>query len=315
MAIVLPRLGGTVPGRGPDVKHTLLLSLCALFALIFPSCAEPLPPTLDLTPQSQTLVVGQPLQLSVTRRFPGGPVEDVTAKVAYTTTDRAIATVNERGVVTPGTAPGSVIVKAFDTTSDAFAIGTFTVVPAQITAIDISPSPVAMARGTTRQFTAVARFNNGSTRDVTRDVLWSSGNTAVAIVGNTQFDKGSVVAVAEGDTTIIATDAVSQVQGRSMVFVERSTVVLVSIVVTPNPALVAVGKTLEMSALGVYSDGSSRNLTRGSGVTWTSSRPDLATVDTNGVVTGVLVGDATITAAAPEPTTAIKGSAAAKVVP
>ena len=300
--------------RLPSV--TLLLSLCAVLALLFTSCAEPLPPMLDVTPTSQTLAVGQVQQLTVTRRFPGGPVEDVTTKVAYTTTDRSIATVSERGVITAGTATGSVIVKAFDTISDASVVATITVVGLQITSIDISPSPaIVMARGTTRAFTATARLSNGTTRDVTREVLWSSTNEAAAVVGNTQLDKGSVSAVAEGDTTILATDAVSLVQGRSIVFVAGSVPQLQALIVTPNPGVVPVGQPLDMSALGVYSDGSTKNLTRGAGVTWSSSRPDIATIDINGVVTGVLVGDTTITAAGPEPTTTIRGSAAAKVVP
>jgi len=38
-------------------------------------------------------------------------------------------------------------------------------------------------------------------------------------------------------------------------------------------------------------------------------------VDTAGLMGGVIVGDGTITASAPDPTSTIKGSTAAKVVP
>lgn len=283
-------------------------------ALLFVSCAEPLAPELDLTPSSQTLVAGQPLQLAVTRRFPGGALEDVTTRVLYTTTDRSIAVVNERGVVTAGTQAGNVIVKAFDANSDATAIAAFTVVEAQVTSIDVSPAPaLVMDRGTTRGFTATAIFNNGTSRDVTNQVLWSSTNPAAANVGNTQLDKGIVSAVAGGDTTILATDAKTLVQGRSIVFVKGSRPTLQAIVLTPNPAKVGIGMTQELTALGVFSDGSTENLTKTVG--WSSSRTDVAGVDASGVVTGVAVGDTTITAAGPEPFTTVKGSAAAKVVP
>jgi hypothetical protein len=281
--------------------------------LLFTSCAEPMAPTLDLTPTSQTLIAGQPLQLTVTRRFKGGAVEDVTSRVTYTTTDRSIATVSDRGVVTAGTRPGSVIVKVFDSISEATAIAGFTVIEPAITSIDVSPPVVAVTRGTTRGFTATARFNNGTTSDVTSQVLWSSTNAAAAIVGNSQLDRGIVSAVADGDTAIIATDAKTGVTGRATVFVTGSVPFLEAILVTPNPGVVAVGKTVELSALGVYSDGSNKNLTKS--VTWTSSRTDLATVDANGVVTGVLAGDTTITATGPEPSTTVKGSAAMKVSP
>lgn len=289
----------------------LLLALC-LF--LFPSCAAPLAPTLDLTPASQTLIVGQPLQVTVTRRFPGGQVEDVTARVAYTTSDRAIATVSERGVITAGSAPGAVIIKALDTASDATAVATFTVVGSRILSIDLSPSPAkVLRRGESQAYTATARFNNGSTQDVTAKVSWSSTNEAAALVGDTQFDKGVVRAVAPGDTTILATDGATLVQGRSVVFVPPDSLLLQALVVTPNPALASVGKTLQLRADGIYSDGSTADLTRG--VTWSSSKVDVATVDGSGLMTGVILGDATISASAPPPYAAIKGSAAAKVVP
>ncbi len=275
---------------------------------------EPVQPTLDLTPEAQTIVSGQPLQLTVTRRFPGGSIEDVTANVAYTSSNRVIATVSDRGVLTPGSETGAVVVKVFDPGSNATALASFTIVAAEITSIDISPSVLVMTRATApRAFTATARFNNGATREVTDQVLWSSTNTAAALVGNSQIDRGYVSAVADGDTTILATDAKTGVAGRATVFVTGGSAVLQAIVLTPNPAKVAVGMNVEMTAVGVYSDGSTKNLNKA--VTWSSSRPDVAVIDTNGVVTGIAVGDATVSATGPEPTTTVKGSAAVKVGP
>jgi uncharacterized protein YjdB len=297
--------------------NTLLWSLLAVFSLLFASCAQPTEPTLDLTPNTQTVIAGQPLQLTVTRRFPGGALEDVTSRVTYTSSDRAIANVSERGLVTAGAQGGTAVIKAFDTSSDATALATVTVVEAQITSIDVSPSVLVMSRSApAKQFTATARFNNGSTGDVSNQVLWTSVNTAVAIVGNSQLDRGVVRPVADGDTSILATDAKTGVVGRATVFVNGGGAVLQAILVTPNPAQVGVGMTQQMTALGVYSDGSTRNLSGMNAVTWSSSRTDVATVDpSTGNVSGVAAGDTTITATGPEPTTIVRGSAAAKVVP
>ena len=294
-----------------------LLGLVALLALLIgavPSCAQPVDPTLDLTPASQTLIIGRPLQLTVTRRFPGGSIEDVTGNVTYTSSNRVVATVSERGVLTPGIYAGTVIVKVFDPGSNATTLASFTVVEAALTSIDISPSVLVMTRATPpRAFVATGRFNDGTTRDVTGQVLWTSTNTAAALVGNSQLDRGVVSAVADGDTTILATDAKTGVAGRATVYVTGGAVVLHAIAVVPNPATVAVGMKVEMTAVGAFSDGSVKNLTQA--VTWSSSRPDLAAVDGSGVVTGVAVGDATITASGPEPSTTVKGSAAVKVGP
>ena len=285
-------------------------------------CAAPIAPTLDLTQSSERLVTRQPgqspragqsLQLTVKRRFPGGQLDDVTSRVAYSI-EKGLADVTDKGLVTAGSEPGSVIVRVYDPSSDATALASIIVVAAQITAIEVAPSPArVLVRGESQAFTATARYNNGDVVDVTSTVSWSSTDESVALVGNTQFDKGIVRAVAPGNTTILATDGASLVQGRSIVFVPADSLSLKAINVTPNPATVSVGKTLQLHAEGVYSDGSVKDLTRG--VTWISSRGDVVAVDTAGLIGGVILGDSTITANAPDPTSTIRGSTAAKVVP
>ena len=293
----------------------LFVSLATLSpALVVAGCAQPIAPSLDLTPTSQMLISGQTVQLTATRRFPGGALEDVTGKVTYTTSDRTVASISERGVVTAGTQTGTAVVKAFDSLSDATALASFTVIAAAITSIDVSPPVVALTRTSQpRAFTATAHFNNGTSSDVTNQVVWSSSNTDVAIVGNTQLDRGVVIPVAPGDTTIIATDATTGITGRSTVFVTGGQAALEAIVVTPNPATVPVAMTQAMIAVGVFADGSTKNVT--ASVVWTSSRVDVATVSAIGVVTGVAAGDATVTATGLGGDAAIKGSAAVKVVP
>jgi hypothetical protein len=302
----------------PALVARVVLLAAALFAvlaaLVVASCAEPISPSLDLTPTSQTLIAGQSVQLTATRRFPGGALEDVTGRVVYTTSDRTLAIIGDHGNVVAGTQTGTVVVKAFDTLSDATAIASFTIVAAAITSIDVSPPVVALTRSSQpRAFTATAHFNNGTASDVTSQVVWSSANTDVAIVGNTQLDRGVVIPVANGDTTIIATDATTGITGRSTVFVTGGEAALTAVVVTPNPSTVPVAMTQSMTAMGIFADGSSKNVT--TSVVWTSSRIDVATVSPAGIVTGVAAGDATVTASGLGADAAVKGSAAVKVVP
>ncbi len=66
--------------------------------------------------------------------------------------------------------------------------------------------------------------------------------------------------------------------------------------VNPASATIASSKTVQLSAHGLYSDGAQTTINEGS-VTWTSSDPTIATVSSpGGLVTGVSVGSATITA-------------------
>ena len=74
-----------------------------------------------------------------------------------------------------------------------------------------------------------------------------------------------------------------------------STSSLVSITVLPatNPIAVAIGKTVRLTAIGKYSDGTNPDIT--AKVAWTSASPATASVS-SGVVTGVASGATTITA-------------------
>ena len=296
--------------------HLLFAVLFAMFAVLstVASCAQAQQPVLEVTPATSTLVSGQSAQLVVDRRFPGGgPIEHVTKQVTYTSSNRNVATVSSEGLVTAGEEPGSAIVRVYDAANDAIGTATFTVAAPRIESIDIIPSPaVVMRPGTSLKLTANARLNNGTTRDVTSQVLWASSNVAAATVGLTPADIGLVSAISVGETTITATDSATLIQGRTIVFVNGDAAQLRAIVVTPNPATIPVGQTAQLSALGVYDDGSTKDVT--STVTWASSNEASVTVAASGVATGVAAGDATITAQQSlPPGGSVKGSAAVEV--
>ena len=289
------------------------------------SCAQAIEPTLDVTQSSSTLIVhpangtstsGSSMQLTVKRRYPEGDVQDVTSAVAYTI-EKGIGTVSATGLVTAGSDIDPIIIRVSDRSSDATALTSVQVVAAQIVAIDLTPSPVVvLAPAASRLFTASARYNSGDVLDVSMTVSWSSTDETVAIAGNEAGDRGLVQAVAAGETTILATDNATQVQGRATVIVAAPSVALVSIAVTPNPASVSVGGTAQLRADGFYSDGTTKELTPN--VTWSSSRPDIATVSPQGLLAGVTLGDATVTATSPDnaqKNQGVAGSAAVKVVP
>jgi uncharacterized protein YjdB len=80
--------------------------------------------------------------------------------------------------------------------------------------------------------------------------------------------------------------------------------------VTPPAANVPVGATAQLTATGLYSDGSTSDLTNT--VSWSSSSPGNATVSASGVVSGLVTGAAVITAT--DPSSLISGTAAIAVI-
>ncbi len=70
---------------------------------------------------------------------------------------------------------------------------------------------------------------------------------------------------------------------------------LSSITITPAGLTISAGTTQQFTATGLYSDGSTQNIT--SQTTWASSNTGIATINSSGLATGVSSGSATISAA------------------
>jgi len=68
---------------------------------------------------------------------------------------------------------------------------------------------------------------------------------------------------------------------------------LTSVAINPAAASAEVGKTVQLTAVGGYDDGTSKKLTS---VTWSSSDSSVASVSSSGLLQGVAPGNATITA-------------------
>ena len=159
-----------------------------------------------------------------------------------------------------------------------------TVTPAPVTSVMVTPTSASVLQGQTLQLTATIKDSAGNVLSG-RAVTWTSSDASVATVSSS----GLVGAVAAGSVTITATS-----EGRSgtAAIVVANTPVA-SVVVSPASAGVLVGGTVQLAASPRDAAG---NALAGRTVTWASSNNGVATVNGSGVVTGVTVGSATITA-------------------
>ena len=168
----------------------------------------------------------------------------------------------------------------------------------------VTPADASIADGTTQEFTATGLYTDGSTQDLTTEVTWFSSDEAVATVSNADDSKGLATAVGAGSTTVSATSG--GVTGDTTLTV---TATLVSIAVTPAAPSIANGLTQQFTATGLYSDGSTQDLT--TEATWASSDEAVATVSNTGLATAVSVGSTTVSATSG----AVSGNATLTVIP
>lgn len=230
------------------------------------------------------LAVGLSEQLKATGTYTDKSTADITNAVEWSTSQTAILSINTAGLATATAAGKSQItisLKNFTASSQ------ITVVPAALTMIGIQSKSISLPLGTQEQLTASGVFTDGTSKDVTASAVWTSAAPNIVGVGG----GGAVLAKGVGSASVSAT--LSGITGSTTLQV--STAALVSIGISAGGAAsVPVGQTLQLSAIGKFTDGSTQDLT--GAAAWTSSSPDVLTVRSQGLVAAISVGSADVTA-------------------
>jgi uncharacterized repeat protein (TIGR01451 family) len=145
-------------------------------------------------------------------------------------------------------------------------------------------APATTTAGTLFSFTVTAQdASNNTVTGYSGAVHFTSSDAQAVLPVNTTLSSGTGTFQAAlktlGSQTITATDTVNAtITGTSNAITVAVVVppVLQSIAVTPNPASVAAGNTLQFTAAGTFSDSSTQNIT--TSVTWNSSNSAAATI-------------------------------------
>lgn len=241
------------------------------------------PTTLVVNPATSTIGWGNPQQFTATATFSDATQQDVTNVTSWSSFPTFIT--SNAGLAI-GQALGTSTVTAFFSPQSATA--SLTVDLSNLSSISVSPSNATMANNTKLQLAAIGTFVDGSTRDVTSLVTWSSGNAGVAnFVSSTP---GLITATSAGSTTVTVT--AGTLTAVSTVNVTSAT--LSSISIFPVNASIAQGTKLGLTAIGVFSDSSVQDLTNQ--LIWSSIGTVYESVTTAGIVTGITQGAAKITA-------------------
>ena len=234
--------------------------------------------SVTVSPASATLAVGATQQLTATPLDANGTPLTGRA-VTWVSSTPSVATVDGTGLVTALAGGATTITATSEGKSGTAAI----TVPVSVASVTVTPGSATVAVGATQQLTATPLDANGNPL-TGRPVTWVSGNAAVATVSGS----GLVTAVAAGSVTITAT---SEGKGGSSTITVP--VPVASVTVNPAPASVQLGATVQLTATPLDANG---NPLSGRAITWTTSTAGVASVSTSGLVTGVSVGSATITA-------------------
>jgi uncharacterized protein YjdB len=241
---------------------------------------------LTIDPIDSAVPVGMRSVLRATGLYSDGSKQDLTGQVTWTSTDPAIATVSG-GVVT-GVRAGAVTITA--TWQMLGAKASVRVTGARIVGLEVFPPVPTLPLPGTLQFSAIARFDDGSRSDATRLVTWESSDRSVLTISA----EGFATSVRAGTSVVRAT--VGNLSAGTVATVSRAR--LIGIRVTPAIASVPSGITQAFQATGGFADGTTADLT--ASVAWSSSEEKIASVSnapgSQGLATGFSAGTVTILA-------------------
>lgn len=258
-------------------EATVTASIAGYSVSVKVKVTDPLVPVtgVKLDRTTAEMKTGDTLQLNATVE-----PEDATSKdVTWTSSDKTIATVSTKGLVKALKA-GKVTITV--SANKKTATCEITITDYAVEGITLSADAITLTEGEDMTLTATVAPENATDKTVT----WSSSDETVATVDQ----NGKVTAVKAGEAVITA--KAGEKSAACKVTVEAAAIEVEEITIDLTDEIIKVGETLILTATVTPADATDVT------VTWSSSDESIATVDDKGVVTGVSMGQVTITATA-----------------
>lgn len=233
----------------------------------------------DLTvlPESATIQVGQTLQMDAVF----DPDNTTDQSIRWSSSDEAIATITEGGLVTAVAVGQATVTAIYYNTPDGtpwVRYSKIIVEPATVVATGFEVTPDSANIKVRETFRITPVFTPENTTDKT--VVYQSTDESVATVD----ENGVVRGVGAGDALI-------QCQAISGGFIDACAVHVENAIdfrLSPSTREIALGKSFQLKKITVPSDADKT-------ATWSSSNSKIATVNSSGKVTGKKIGTCTIT--------------------
>ena len=230
-------------------------------------------------PSANPIDIGGTVQLNATVEVQNGAGQGVD----WSSSAPNVATVNQSGLVT-GVAGGSATITATSTVNRSrTGVVNITVNPPRVVSVTLNSGA--------RSIRVAENFALTATVDVrgtlARTVTFSTSDASKATVSSTDGLTGTVVGVGVGTATIIATSTADATKNATIQVTVAGSVRITS--VTPSPASIRTNATVKLVPTVQADVGLS------TAVTFQSANTAIATVASDGTVTGIAVGNTTVT--------------------
>ena len=237
--------------------------------------------SVELDKDELSLIEGDCYTLTATVK----PENATDKSVTWTSSNSSVASVEDGKVVAIKEGMTIIVAKAGDKTAFCEVTVEKKIIPVE--SVELNRNELSLTEGDSETLVATVKPDNATDRKV----IWSSSDDSIATVEN-----GIVTAVKEG--TAIITAKAGEKSATCTVTVKAKIIEVISVTLNKDTSTLTEGDT-EILIATVNPDNATDKT-----VTWSSSNTMVATVDSNGKVTAVKEGTATITAKAGEKTAA-----------
>ncbi len=239
--------------------------------------------SLAVSATQSSLPLGESELLTATASFSDGTTRNMSSSVTWKASPSTVARIDAQGELT-GLAQGAVQVSA--ASHGITGSASLTIAPAALMQIAVTPNPLSLPVGESGPLTATGNFSDGTTKNLTSVVKWTSSSPSIAGVSSA----GAVLSKEVGGTTINAT--LGSVSGAANLTVTPA--VIVALNITPAISSLLISNSSQFQAIATLSDGTTQNMT--GTVTWSAGTPIILNVTDGGLVTGARVGAGTVLA-------------------
>lgn len=278
---------GSSPSSGPVTVTATLDEATAASAVTVTAATVRL---IQVSPDSGPLPRGLTRQLTATAVYTDNSSQDITSTATWVSSDTSAATVGNvggaggnKGLVT-GVGPNSSLTTISATSGGVTGSLPVRISAAAITSIQVTPPTLGIAwGGYQKQFTATGVFSDGTTGDITTQVVWSA-SAATATISNAAGEKGLLTTSNTAGATQITATAGSITSPAATVSVNDARLTSIEIDASNKPFAPAtsvragLGRTLQFTATGSFSGTATPPLNITNLVRWATTDVTVATI-------------------------------------
>lgn len=227
--------------------------------------------------------------------FNDGNSDDVKSKATWTSDDTSIATVTDSGLIIAGSKTGKTKIRASYRSELHPPVEMNVVITNKLTVprpigLTATPSNFILKDEEEEKVSIKAIYSDGTTKDVTTSVDWQSSNPFVAMVDYDKvksYSKGTAVLTAIYERQTVNIPVIVSGPNDSAPPLSKK------LTVTPNVTSMIVNEQQQLNVKVDYTDGTELDVT--SYATYTSTNPNVISIDKNGLITANGTGTAKVT--------------------